>query len=411
MIETVSGRELADAMAVDLTDPLFYRDERPEEVWRVLRSAPGPFRSGGLREHWAVSRYAHVQEAHRKSVALSSEKGMHLGEKPSDDRAGEAAGGMSLLVSDDPAHAQMRKAVGAAFTPRMMARLTDSTHELARSLVAEAAIGRTVDFVEAVAAPLPAIVICDLLGVPPADRDHVTRLTQHAFSGSGHVTSESQLSAHAELFAYCDTLLTAKRDHPGEDVATALAHATMDGRPMPREVAVMNCHDLIAGGNETARHTSSAAALTMVTHPGQWAALRAGEVELDSAVEEVLRVEAPVNHVMRTVIEEVEIGGARMRPGELVTLWLRSANRDADVFTDPDELRFDRRPNRHLTFGLGSHYCVAATLARIEIRAVLAALLDVVERAELRRRPRRLESSFFRGYRSMPLVLVPRSGG
>jgi cytochrome P450 len=398
---------LDEAIKVDLADPKLYAGERPERIWKTLRKAETPIRSSGFREHWAVTRHRQIEEVYRNGVRFSSEKGMHLGEKSTDHLAGEAAGGMSLLVTDDPAHFEMRRAMGAAFTPKMMRRLADSTLEIARGMVSDAASKGSVDFVSAVAGPFPAVVICDLLGVPKGDRSYVTRLTQ-AFSGSGYATSSAQLAAHAELFGYCDQLLMRKRRTPGDDVATVLANATMYGKPMSREVAVMNCHDLIAGGNETARHASSAAALSLVTHPAAWRKLRDGDVDVAGATEEILRFEAPVNHVMRVVLEDTEIGGATMRRGEYVTLWLRSANRDEEVFEKPDELVFARRPNKHLTFGLGSHFCVAASLARIEVGSIVHALLEIVGQAELSGQPKRLESNFFRGYRSVPLSLKRR---
>jgi cytochrome P450 len=396
------------AAKVNLTDEKLYSTELPERIWRTLRKARKPVRSHGLRTHWAVTGYHQIQEIYRNSGRFSSEKGMHLGEKATDSVASAGVGGMSLLVTDDPAHAEMRKALGAAFTPKALHRLKDSTQEIARKLVRAAAEQPAVDFVASVAAPLPAIVICELLGVPEDDRDRVVGLTQTAFGGSGYATGAAQLAAHAELFSYCDKLITRKRREPGDDVATVLANATMYGEPMKREIAVMNCHDLIAGGNETARHTSSAAALTMVDHRDEWARLRAGEADLDTATEEIFRFEAPVNHVMRVLLEDVEVGGVAMRRGEFVTMWLRSANRDDEVFDRPDDLVFDRRPNKHLTFGLGSHYCIAAFLARIEVGAIVRALAEIVAGAELAGKPDRLESNFFRGYRTLPLSLSRR---
>ncbi|RPK85456.1 Steroid C26-monooxygenase [Streptomyces sp. ADI97-07] len=399
---------LERALEVDLTDEKLYASELPEQVWRTLRAYGKPVRSHGLRDHWAVTRYRHIEEVYRQGDAFSSEMGMHLGEKESDTLAGPAAGGMSLLVTDNPAHAEMRRALAAAFTPRLMRKLKDSTLDIARTLVARALDEKSADFVDAVAAPLPAIVICDLLGVPESDRDHVLRLTRSAFSGSGYATSNSQLAAHAELFSYSDHLIQEKCRNPGEDVATVLANATMYGRPMDREIAVMNCHDLIAGGNETTRHTSGAAALTMVTHREAWQGLREGSTDVAGATEELLRFEAPVSHVMRVLLEDTEIGGVTLRRGEYVTLWLRSANRDEDVFDGPEELRFDRKGSGHLAFGHGAHYCIAAVLARIEVEAIVTALCEQVADAELAGVPQRLESNFFRGYRTVPLALTRR---
>jgi len=399
---------LDEARTVDLTDPRLYATDRPERIWRTFRRAGRPVRSPGLREHWAVTRHGQIREILKHSHLLSSAKGNHLGEKATDVVAGEAAGGMSLLVSDGPEHAAMRRVLGAAFTPRLMHRLTGSTDDLARRLISRAADEPVVDFVQAVAAALPAAVICDLLGVPESDRDHVIGLTQAAFGGSGHVTSRDQMAAHTQLFVYCAELIATKRRHPGEDVATVLATAEVDGRPMSREMAVMNCHDLIAGGNETARHTSSAAAVTMVTEPAFWRDVRQGRADVTTATEELLRHQTPVNHMMRVLVGDLEIAGVAMRRGEFVTFWVRSANRDEDVFDSPDEMRAARRPNPHLGFGFGAHYCVAALLARIEVGAIVRALVEIVAGAELVEEPARLESNFFRGYRSVPIALRRR---
>src|SRR5438067_4593633 len=399
---------LEEARTVDLTDPRLYGTERPERIWRTLRRAGVPIRSRGIRDHWAVTRHEQIKQVLRHGHLLSSEKGNHLGEKATDIVASAAAGGMSLLVSDGPGHAEMRRVLGAAFTPKLMRRLTDSTRQLARQLVSRAAAEPGVDFVAAVAAPMPAVVICDLLGVPDSDRGHVVALTQTAFGGSGYRTSGAQMAAHTELFAYCDALIAAKRRRPGDDVATVLAGARVDGRPMSRAMAVMNCHDLLAGGNETARHASSAAELTMVTEPVFWARLRGGDADPDVATEEILRRETPVNHMMRVLLDDLHVDGVTMRAGEFVTLWVRSANRDEDVFDDPDELRATRWPNPHLAFGQGPHYCIAALLARIEVGAVVRALADLVEGAELTGEPTRLEANFLRGYRSVPVSLSRR---
>jgi cytochrome P450 len=148
--------------------------------------------------------------------------------------------------------------------------------------------------------------------------------------------------------------------------------------------------------------------VTLVNHRPFWTRLRAGNADFDAATEELLRVESPVNHVLRTLAGDLEVGGVTMRRGELVTLWLRSANRDADVFDDPDTMRPSGRRHTHLSFGHGPHYCIAAYLARIEIGALVRALAELVGDAELSGIPRRMESSFLRGYREVPITLRRR---
>ena len=393
----------------DIADPALYRAEVPEREWKALRAVGRPVLFAGDPAHWAVTRHQQVDEVYRRASSFSSEHGMHLGAPGSRATiAARAAAGKCLLVTDDPVHAAIRRSVAAWFTPRALQRLSSSAHETAASLVASALAAGETDFVPHVGAPLPSILICDLVGVPERDRSYVMVLTQDAFGDAEEADADRQVSANAELFAYCDELVTSKRRRPGDDVATALAQGEVAGQPMSHETAVLNCHDLFAAGNETARHTSAAALLTMMTHPGEWTGLRAGAVSFESATEELLRYEASVSHVMRVALEDVEVGGVTIRAGEFVTLWLRSANRDELVFDRPDDLIFSRSPNNHVTFGRGAHFCLGSHLARMEIASLLHALVELVATVELVGEPVRLASSFLRGFSSLPVRLHGR---
>ena len=402
-----SGADTADAVAdpvtEDIADPRLYAGERPEEIWRAMRGAGRPLRMGGVREHWAVTRYQQVRRTLRHSDRLSSEKGHRLGEKPTDALAGEMSGGLSILVADDPAHARMRRVLEPAFSPRALRRLTASTRDLAHRLVRDAVAHEQVEFVEQVVTPLLSTVVCELLGIPDSDRPTIADVARRVFGGSGHTTATEQITAHVEVLGYCHELLAHKRRVPGEDVATLLAQA---GRgTFSPEAAVMNCHDLVVGGNASARYALTSVPMTLLTQPAFWARLRSGDADLDVATEELLRCETPVNHVMRCLLDDLEIAGTRMRGGELVTLWLRSANRDETVFDEPDVMRPEGRGLPQLSFGQGPHYCIAATLARLEISSLLRALAALVRGAELAGQPIRLESNLLRGYRSVPMRL------
>lgn len=393
----------------DISDPKLYATDRPEEIWSAMRKFRKPLHLSGVRDHWALTCYGDVETVYRNGQYFSSERGMQLGnEQRRADLSALAAAGKSLVATDDPLHIEMRKPMGPSFSHQAIRKLDRRVHEMARELVLKAATGDVVDFVEMVAAPLPAMLISDIIGVPERDRSYVMRLTQQAFSDTGDDPSAAQLAANAGLFEYCDSLIKSKHDDPGDDVASALAYARLRGNPMGQEVAVLNCHDLFAAGNETTRHASAAAALSMVTHPQQWARLRDGTADVDGATDEVLRLEAPLSHVMRIALEDFNVGEVTIPQGEFVTLWLRSANRDQKVFDRPDDLLFTRRPNRHLTFGLNSHFCLGALLARLELSSTIKALLEIVTHVELGGTPARLASNFIRGYKSMPLSMTPR---
>jgi cytochrome P450 len=400
--------DLEHVLTVDLSDPMLYATERPERIWRTMRRAGVPVRAPGRRSYWAVTRYRQIREVLRHSSLLSSEKGMRLGEKATDGEAGAIAGGMSMLVADDPAHARMRRIIESAFSPKAVRRLADSTDGLARQLVSLAAAQPAVDFVESVVNPLLTAVVCDLVGVPDGDRARVAELSHAAFSGSGYATATAQVVAHIELLEYCGNLIASKRRVPGDDVATMLADARLDGAPMQREVAIMNCHDLLLGGNASARYILTSLPVTMLTQRPFWNELRVGSADFATATQELLRYECPVNHVMRTLLGDLEVDGVTMRRGESVTLWLRSGNRDEDVFDGADEMRLSSWRRAHLSFGAGPHHCIASNLAQMEIKSLMHALVDLVEDAELTATPVRMESSFLRGYRSVPVALHRR---
>jgi cytochrome P450 len=400
--------DLDQVLALDLNDPHLYATERPERIWRTMRRTGVPLHLSGARSHWAVTRYEQIKEVLRHSSLLSSEKGMRLGEKATDSAAGATAGGTSILVTDDPAHARMRRILEPAFAPRVVRRLAESTGALAHRLVSEAAAQPSVDFVESVAGPLLTTVACDLVGVPVPDRAHVAELCQTAFSGAGYATATAQITAHVELLEYCAQLIAGKRRAPGDDAATILAQAKIDGAPLRREAAIMNCHDLLLGGNASARYVLTSMPVTLLTQRRFWSQLHAGTADFAAATQELLRYENPANHIMRALLGDLEIEGMRMRRGELVTLWLRSGNRDEDVFDGADEMRLGVPRRAHLSFGAGPHYCIAANLARMEIESLLRALASLVGDAELTAVPVRMESSLLRGYRSVPIALRRR---
>jgi cytochrome P450 len=399
---------LDEVVKVDLADPKLYAGDRPERIWRTMRAAGKPIRLTGMRDHWAVTRYRQIREVFRHSQKLSSRQGMRLGEKPTDIEASKAAGGMSMIVADDPAHAQMRRALESSLSPKALRRLADSIQALATRLVSDALAQPSVDFVDTVATPLLTAASCDLLGIPASDRPRIGELTQMAFSGSGYATAAAQVTGHVQLLEYCGDLLERKLRTPGDDLATALAHAQVNGTAFSREAAIMNCHDFVIGANASARYILTSVPMTMITQRPFWEQLRGGDADLDIAAEELLRYETPINHVMRTVLDDLEVGGVVMRRGEFVTLWLRSGNRDGDVFEEPERMRLMRRRHAQLSFGHGPHYCIAAHLGRLEVSSLVRALAERVQEVELTGEPRRIESNLLRGYRSIPMTLRPR---
>jgi cytochrome P450 len=398
---------------MDIDDPDLYALGDPHALFAELRRRPG------LHWHdepdgpgfWALVRHEDAVTAYRGTDWLTSIRGILLGPNR---RSADPAGGRMLVMTDPPRHTRLRVVLNRAFTPRMVQRMHDSLTVAVEHLVERALAAGRCDFVNDVAAPVPAVMINEMMGVPRADWERMQELTRVAFGSSDpsfrRSPSErlSKGGAHAQILAYHAKLLAERRRAPGDDLVSVLATAEVEGRPLADAEILLHCDNLIVGGNETTLHAAAGGLLALIEHPDQWAALRAEPDLLDSAVEEMLRWTSPAIHVMRTVTREHLVGGQTVRPGEQVVIWNISANRDEAVFPEPQAFHVRRSPNRHLTFGIGEHFCLGASLARMELRVLFGHLLSRVERVELVGPPERLRSNIVAGYKRLPVALRPR---
>lgn len=395
---------------VDLADPALYSDGDPVAAWAELRRTSPVYRNpaSSVGPFWALTGYAETSVVLRDSATFSSERGMVLGIDP---RTGDPAAGRMLVVTDRPRHPKLRKVVAGVFTARTLQRLERDLRSTVHELVGRATSAPACEFVDAVAARLPVAVVCDLLGLPSADRDWMYHLTSVAFGGgdprlSGEVTSDDRAEAYAEIFDYYREVAESRRRNPADDLVSILVHGEIDGSPLDVEDVLLNCTNLIVGGNETTRHAASGGVLAFAERPELWQALRAGPATTGDTIEEILRWTTPGMHVLRTATRDVELGGTAVRAGEAVVAWLAAANRDPAVFEEPETFQPTRRPNKHLAFGHGSHFCLGAALARIELRALFEELAEQVERIELLEPARRVRSCVLRGIRTLPVRLV-----
>lgn len=395
---------------IDVADPGLYESGDPLAVWAHLRATtpvvwnehpPGP-------GFWSVMAYEPALQVYRNTGAFTSELGMRV---DSDPAAVRAAAGRMLIVSDPPVHPRLRKLMNAAFVPRVVATLEESMRRVIEPLVEQALEKDSVDFVEEIAAVLPAAIICDIMNVPRAERSRMIELTSQAF-GASVGTSDGcpmdqlrKTEAHAEIFLYYTDLVAERRRDPGDDVVSALIQGEMDGRRLTDEEVLLNCDGLVTGANETTRHGSSAGLIALIENPQEWRRLKAGEVDIETAVDEVLRYTSPALHVMRVATQDVQLGGQHVRAGDAVVLWNASANRDEKVFPDPDRFDLGRTPNRHLTFGIGPHFCLGAPLARVELKVLLQVLAERVGHMEITGPVERMRSNFMWGIDRLPVAL------
>ncbi|MET7639868.1 cytochrome P450 [Streptomyces sp. NPDC005438] len=413
---TLDPAEGADDLdGVDLTDPRYHAEEDPAPVFSRLRErAPlawHPAPPDTERGFWVVTRHQDAVAVLRDTSGFSSARGNMLTTLLAQ---GDSAGNRMLVVSDPPRHTELRAQMRQAFTSRALEEIgrsiRASAQHLVREAVARGARGEPVDMAGDIAAPLPLSAICDVLGVPPEDRPFLMRQTSVALGSHEPVpaTMEGRL-AQAEILMFFSRLARRRGSGPALDAVSLLARAEVDARRLSEDEVVLNCYSLILGGDETTRLSMTGGVRALADHPEQWRRLRDGEVEVAGAVEEILRWTSPLLHAGRTATRDTSLHGRAVATGDVVSVWLGSANRDERVFTAPEALDLARTPNRHLTFGYGPHFCLGAHLARIELSALLEELREQVGEIETAGPPGPVYSAFVGGPARLPVVLRPRS--
>ncbi|NUR92450.1 MAG: cytochrome P450 [Nonomuraea sp.] len=346
----------------------------------------------GGRGFWVVTRHRDVTQVYTDTETFSSRYGMRLG---SDAEAVAAVSQRMLIVSDPPDHNRIKSVISKALGRSEMPRMERLARTAAARAIDDVLERGEVDFYQ-VAKRLTNHVICALMGIPAGEWDWVCDTISAAFEGTD---AEAQSHAHSEIFLYFSELLAERREDPGADfisrIATEERVSDTGRRPLTDEEIVFNCSGVLSGANETTRFSTAGAVLAFAENPEQWKLLRAGgEAAVPAAVEEVLRWTVPGVHALRTALRPATVGGLRIAPGDRVTLWNVSANRDEDEFDRPEEFLVDRSPNRHVSFGAGRHLCIGARLARLELSVFLNELAGRVGSIELRDRPDYNASNF-----------------
>jgi cholest-4-en-3-one 26-monooxygenase len=368
---------------IDVLDPRFYDD--PWAAYRWLRRH-APLWWDARNDLWVVSRHEDVSHISRHQELYSAAQGV----RP------KVAAPMSIISMDDPEHTRQRRLVNKGFTPRMVRQLADHIRDLSNQIIDEIAERGECDFVTDFAVHVPLIVIAELMGLDPDQREQLYRQSDAMMAGDGHTDPDDPVlaaaaTAGAEFAATCVELIEARRADGSTDDIIGILTQAFDGGALARDDAggarggVGNdelTHDelimflilLVVAGNETTRNALSGGLVAFSRFPDQHAKLLAHPELMDLAVDEIVRYVSPVMSFMRTVTADHTYRGVDLRAGERVFLLYQSANRDEDVFDAPDEFRVDRDPNPHLGFGIGTHYCLGANLARAEIGVVFTEL-------------------------------------
>ena len=370
-----------------LADPyaLYAMLRRTQPVFRV----PVPVDAGaGV---FLLTRHAEVQHVLRDGAFSADRRRADVIERNRDalpaDLLGDSSLFRSLLTMDPPDHTRVRGLVNKAFTPRRIAGLRGRIEALADELLAPYVARGGFDVISELAAPLPARVIAELLGVPAEDwpRFRVWAADLVA-AGPGILGGEGPARferGFRPLAAYLGEVIAARRREPRDDLVSALVTAQEERDALQDGELLATCVLLLVAGHETTTNLIGNGLLALLRHPEQLALLRAQPELVPQAVEEMLRYDGPVQATVRVAKEPVEVGGVAIAPGALVVCGIGAANRDPAVFLEPDRFDVTRRENHHLAFGFGAHFCLGAPLARLEGELAFRALLERFPRLTL----------------------------
>ena len=364
---------------IDFTDLGNFADGFPHSLFEVhRREAPVYWHAATENTpdgegFWSVATYAETLAVLKDPVTYSSVSG---GSRPYGGTLLQdlAIAGQVLNMMDDPRHSEIRRLVSSGLTPRMITRVEDDLRSRARRLLNSIIAGEAFDFVVDVAAELPMQMICILLGIPESERHWLFEAIEPSFDfGGSRKASITRLSieeAGSRMYNYGQELIASKRAAPTDDMLSVVANADVSDAEV-----YLFFNLLFSAGAETTRNSVAGGLLTLAEHPDQLAALRSDLELLPTAIEETVRWTSPSSSKRRTATKPVSLGGHEISPGEKVLVWEGSANRDAAVFDAADCFDIERKPNPHLGFGQGVHYCLGANLARLELRVLFEELL------------------------------------
>ena len=345
---------------------------------------------------WLVTRHADVVEVSRNSQLWSSTERIMI-----EARRSEPLPFRTMLHMDPPEHTKHRKIYKDWLTPRSVRRMEDRLREISRELVDEMAPAKEGNFVELMAARHPLKLICELLGVGSEAEEVVLGIAKQTFGTQDPEFKDDGSIERAIEFS--GGLIEARRATPSEDLASAIANASIDGDALNVLEAMSHIMVLVTAGHDTTASAISGGLLALLRNPAELEKLKADPELIPTAVDEMVRYVTPTTNFCRVATEDTELSGVPIKKGQDVCMNFASANRDADVFDAPDEFRVDRNPNPHVGFGTGTHACIGQTLAKVEMNALFAELVPRIKRIELAGDPRWVDAIWISSLKDLPI--------
>lgn len=398
-------------------DPAFLEDPYP--FYEMGRQMSPLFLAGP--NLWLIFGYEHIAAILKDSASWSSDSrprplptAEQLAAMTDAQRMAAEDYSPSMLGEDPPRHTRLRSLVSQAFTPRMIEHLAPRIRAVANELLDEVIPTGKMDLVETLSYPLPVIMISEILGIPPEDREMFKTWSDEIVSGLGAgIDGDAESNVRPETInamrEYFERMARLRRADPRDDLLSRLLEAETDGEKLSFEELLQMLILLLVAGNETTTNLISNAVIEFMAHPDQLQRVLDAPEMLPTAIEEVLRYHSPVQATVRRATRPVHLGDKTIEQDQLAVVWLAAANRDPAIFTDPGVFDVGRTPNRHLSFGMGIHFCLGAPLARLEARIALETLLARtrdIHRTDSEPLPR-VPTFIMRGVRKLPIAFTP----
>jgi cytochrome P450 len=416
LMSAPTHHRITDPAGRVLADPQAYTDEKTlhEALAHLRKEAPVSWVDvGDYRPFWAITKHADIMDIERQNDLFTNFPRPLLTIAEADDallRDIEAGTGLRTLIHmDDPHHRDIRKVGADWFRPKVLKALKTRCDELAKIYVDKMVeMGPELDFAQDIAVNYPLYIILTMLGLPDSDFPRMLKLTQEMFGGNDEELQrgggvDDMLAVLLDFFNYFSALTASRREHPTEDLSSAIANAKINGEPMS-DMDTLSYYVIVASaGHDTTSAGIAGGLLELLRNPGELARLQKDPSLMGTAVEEMIRCIVPVKEFMRTAQADTEVRGVKIAKGESLLLSYVSANRDEDVFTDP--MRFDvgRDPNKHLSFGYGVHFCLGAALARMEMNSFFTELIPRISSIELASEPELSATTFVGGLKHLPI--------
>ena len=409
-----------DDVDAKLTDPTFFAGPHFHELFTLLRKEDPVHLTKGnyARPYWSVTKYEDCLRLLEEPELFSSSAGTHLppeGRDLTEEERYKMGYDVQLVVSDPPVHAERRRPFNKHFSIPAVAKLRGECERIVDKIIADIAPRGEADLVADIAALLPVNLFLSMMGIPREDWDKVRSITirmLHAqdpeFLGDENPTDVT-VNAFDALYQYIYQHTMSRRGKPTDDFASLIANMEYKGKLIDEREAAWMAFSVVAGGLETTRNAAAIGFMELMARPDQAKLIREGGDDVaKSAVEEIIRWVTPSKNRLRVAMDDVELGGKKIKKGDWVVGWIVSANRDEDVFENPQEFNILRSPNKHLGFGDGEHICLGRNVARLELRILLQKVLRAFPDLEPAGEAEWVASDNTTGLKRLPVKFTPR---